>query len=241
MDSSPLVRSLEKARQSGLFVSIIQPSSRFFAWRDPKLTKYMKKQRNNSRDASTLQIALSTSLISISILLAVAAPTNREKAPRQDPYRSQRVEGAGADSITALGNYPDTLVPLSGDTTVTPDAAPANTTSINVSTDTNFNGTLAASPTTGVVTVTDAHPAGTYTVTVTAFGLLGTPATKTFTLTVTSTPCGAGLTAGFANAADVSVDSGPSSVAIGDFNGDGNQDLATANVFSNTVSIRLGD
>ena len=88
-----------------------------------------------------------------------------------------------------LGNYPDTSVRLSGDTTVTPDAAPTNTTSINVSTNTNFKGTFAASPTTGVVTVTDAHPAGTYTVTVTAFGPGGTT-TKTFTLTVTSTPCG---------------------------------------------------
>ena len=111
---------------------------------------------------------------------------------------------------------------------MTPDAAPANTTSINVSTDSNFKGTFAASPTTGVVTVTDAHPAGTYTVTVTAFGPGGTT-TKTFTLTVTSTPCGAGFTAGFTNAADVNAGSDPFSVAIGDFNGDGKQDLAVAN------------
>ena len=33
----------------------------------------------------------------------------------------------------------------------------------------------------------------------------------------------------------------PYSVAIGDFNGDGKQDLAVANAGSNTVSIRLGD
>ena len=88
-----------------------------------------------------------------------------------------------------LGDYADTSVSLSGDTTITPSATPANTTSINVSTNSNFKGTFAASPTTGVVTVTDAHPAGTYTVTVTAFGPGGTT-TKTFTLTVTSTPCG---------------------------------------------------
>jgi hypothetical protein len=41
-----------------------------------------------------------------------------------------------------LGNYPDTSIPLSADTTVTPDAAPTNITSINVSTSTNFNGAL---------------------------------------------------------------------------------------------------
>ena len=33
----------------------------------------------------------------------------------------------------------------------------------------------------------------------------------------------------------------PVSVAIGDFNGDGKQDLAVANSGSNTVSIRLGN
>jgi len=40
---------------------------------------------------------------------------------------------------------------------------------------------------------------------------------------------------------EVSVDFGPQSVAIGDFNNDGNQDFATANAGSFTVSIRLGN
>ena len=202
----------------------------------------MKKWRNNSSRASTLQIALSTGLISISaILFGITAPTNTEKAPRQDLHGFQRKGSVASEAITALGNYPDTSILLSTDATVTPDAAPTNTTSINVSTNTNFNGTFAASPATGVVRVTDAHPAGTYTVTVTAFGPGGTT-TKTFTLTVTSgTPCGPGLTAGFTNAADVITASNPNSVAIGDFNGDGKQDLAVANSGSGTVSIRLGD
>src|SRR5262249_4623862 len=85
-----------------------------------------------------------------------------------------------------LGNYPDTSLPLSTDTTVTPDAAPTNTTSINVSTSTDFKGTFAADPTTGVVRVTDAHPAGTYKVTLRAFDSGGAAATKTFRLTVTT-------------------------------------------------------
>src|SRR5450631_1569361 len=100
-----------------------------------------------------------------------------------------------------LGNYPNTSVPLSTDTTVTPDAPPANTTNINVSTNSNFQGTFAASPATGVVTVTDAHPAGTYTVTVTAFGFSLTT-TKTFTLTVTNGCTG---TDSFTNAADANT------------------------------------
>src|SRR5438045_4309070 len=195
----------------------------------------MKKRRNNSNRATTLQIALSIGLISIpAILLAIAVPTNTGKALRQAPYGFQSPE-----SPDALGNYPDTPVPLSGETTVMPDAAPTNTTSINVSTNSNFKGTFAASPTTGVVRVTDAHPAGSYAVTVTAFGPGGT-ATKTLTLTVTSISCGF---SGFTNAADININAGsvPQSVAIGDFNGDGKQDLAVANFSSNTVSIRLGD
>src|SRR5207249_9624125 len=41
-----------------------------------------------------------------------------------------------------LGNYPDTSIPLSTDTTVTPDAAPTNTARIAVSTSTDFKGKL---------------------------------------------------------------------------------------------------
>ncbi len=40
---------------------------------------------------------------------------------------------------------------------------------------------------------------------------------------------------------EVTAGSGPASVAIGDFNGDGMQDLAAANIFSNNVSIRFGN
>jgi hypothetical protein len=122
---------------------------------------------------------------------------------------------------------------------VTPDATPTNTTSINVSTNTNFKGTFAANPTTGIVTVTDAHPAGVYPVTVRAFGP-GGPTTKTFMLTVIGTPCGAGLIAGFTNAVDMGVGN-PLIAAIGDFNGDGKQDLAVANFYPFAASIRLGD
>src|SRR5436190_11207686 len=149
----------------------------------------MKKLRNNSHRASTLQIALSIGLISISaILLAIGAPTNSKNALRQDLYGFQLKADASADSITALGNYPDTSILLSTDTTVTPDAMPISTTSINVSSSTNFKGTLAGDPTTGVVRVTDAHPAGTYTVTVRAFDGPGPTATMTFMLTVTTPP-----------------------------------------------------
>ena len=74
----------------------------------------------------------------------------------------------------ALGNYPATSVALSENAAVTLDAAPTDTTSINVSTSTNFQGTFAANAVTGIILVTNAHPAGTYPVTVTAFGPGGT-------------------------------------------------------------------
>src|SRR5436190_948268 len=199
----------------------------------------MKKLRNNSHRASTLPIALSIGLISISaILLVIAAPANLEKAPQHDRFGFQLEESG--DSITALGNYPDTSIPLSSDTTVTPNAAPTNTTSINVSTSTNFNGRLEGDPTTGVVRVTDAHPAGTYTVTVRAFSGGGLTATKTFMLTV-ATPSCPPLNFLAPRSFDAGVE--PYSIAVGDFNGDGKQDLVVVNGGQqpNGVWILLGD
>ena len=140
-----------------------------------------------------------------------------------------------------LGNYPATSLPLSTDTTVTPDTAPTNTTSINVSTSTNFKGRLEGYPATGVVRITDAHPAGTYTVTVRAFDSGGASATKAFTLTVTTPATCAPVN--FATEYNFAVGRAPTSVAVGDFNGDGKQDLAVTNYNSNpsTLSILLGD
>lgn len=138
-----------------------------------------------------------------------------------------------------LGNYPNTTLPLSTDTTVSPDAPPTDTTSTNVSTSTDFKGTLGASPITGVVRVTDAHPAGTYTVTVRAFDTGGASATKTFTLTVTTpATCNPVI---FRVPANVDTGNLAASVAVGDFNGDGKQDLAVANAGASEVSIFLGD
>jgi hypothetical protein len=47
--------------------------------------------------------------------------------------------------------------------------------------------------------------------------------------------------AGFATAVNYPAGTGPRSVAVGDFNGDGKQDLAVANSGSNNVSILLGN
>jgi Calx-beta domain/FG-GAP-like repeat/FG-GAP repeat/Domain of unknown function (DUF4214) len=139
-----------------------------------------------------------------------------------------------------LGSYPPTSVTVGANATVTPDAAPTNTTRINVSTSTNFKGTFAGDPATGIVRVTNAHPSGTYTVTVRAFDSGGIDTTKTFTLTVTTSTACAGAPL-FTSVADVSVGSLSRFVAVGDFNNDGKQDIATANYGESTVSIRLGN
>lgn len=142
-------------------------------------------------------------------------------------------------SSATLGNYANTNVPLSANTTITPDAAPTNTTHLNVSTSTSFKGWLEGDPTTGVVRVTDAHPAGSYSVTVTAFDSGGLPITKTFILTVT-TPATCNPVS-FAPPANSGVGSRPDSIVVGDFNGDGKQDLATANGSVDNVSVLLGN
>jgi hypothetical protein len=138
-----------------------------------------------------------------------------------------------------LGNYPDTAVNLSANTTITPIAVPTNASAINVSTSTSFKGTFAANPMTGVVRVTDAHPAGTYTVTVTAFNSIGVATSKTFQLTVQQGTACAGVPS-FNNAADVNIGAPQLAAAVGDFNNDGKQDIATVDQ-GNMVSIRLGD
>src|SRR5204862_6825246 len=104
---------------------------------------------------------------------------------------------------------------------------------------TDFNGTLTGDPAAGVVRITDAHPAGTYTVTVRAFNGVGAIATKTFTMTVTASATCTPLS--LAAAANFGAGSGPYSVAVGDFNGDGKQDLAVADFLSNNVTILVGD
>ncbi len=144
-----------------------------------------------------------------------------------------------------LGIYPATSIPLSGNVSITPDAPPTMTDSINVSASTNFIGELTADPVTGVISVTNAHhakiPTGAYTVNVRAFGPGGTALT-TFSLTVTNGSTCFGFP-GFSSPAvpEVGVGTSPRSVTIGDFNGDNKQDIAVANYASSSISIRLGD
>ena len=55
-----------------------------------------------------------------------------------------------------------------------------------------------------------------------------------------ASPAQAAATVSFGPSANVTVGDGPASVAVGDFNGDGNPDLAVANQLADTVSLLLG-
>ncbi len=143
-----------------------------------------------------------------------------------------------------LGTYPATSIVLSDNATIAPvgNVAPTGTTSISVSAPTSFISKLNANPTTGVMRVTNAAlgkiPPGAYPVTVRAFGPGGT-APANFNLTVNPPPPCGGLS--FNSAVNFAAGDGPRSVAVGDFNGDGNQDLAVPNSNTGSVSVLLGN
>jgi CSLREA domain-containing protein len=140
-----------------------------------------------------------------------------------------------------LGNYANTNVSLSGNATVTPDAAPTNTVRMTVSSSADFKGTLEADPTTGVVRVTNAFVAGVYPVVVSGFGASGPPVMRMFNLTVT-TPMGC-MTVGFNQpmGSPFGVGTNPRGIARADVNNDNRDDLIVANYGSNNVSVMLGN
>lgn len=147
--------------------------------------------------------------------------------------------------MLTLGSYPASNVGLSGNTTVMPDAAPIGEDYITAAATSDFKGKLAVDKLTGTVIVTNAHPAGTYPITIKAFRAAGGTTTQTFNLTVTTpSNCGSFDAAAFSPAVNYATGSSNTStlsVAVGDFNGDGRQDIAAANNFPgiNTISVFL--
>lgn len=131
-----------------------------------------------------------------------------------------------------VGPYPNTSITAGSNSTVSPAGAPTNTTRMVAFTNTNFTGVFSVDPVTGIVRITDAKQAGVYPVTVKAFGPGGT-ATRSFTLTITSPSCSQGL---FVNGTAVGIGGVSMALAIGDFNNDGHQDIATT---SNTIGISI--
>ena len=172
---------------------------------------------------------------------AFGSTTDQRGLPRPFPAAGSSDIGAYEAQVvfSTLGNYPNTTVALSANTTVVPNAAPTATTSVTATTSTAFRGTFSADPVTGVLRITNAYPAGVYTVRVWAYGPTG-PSVKSFRLTVQGgAPCA--YTTIFRNAPDFSVNRFALSMALGDFNGDGDLDLAVGYDSTDPLTIRLGN
>ncbi len=138
-----------------------------------------------------------------------------------------------------LSNYVPLSMYVGKDTTTSPGASPVNTSKISVFASANFSGILTANPATGTVSITDAKPVGNYTITVSAFSASGARTAKTFSLIVKNAECSDGR---FNGNTLIPVDRpNLTGLAIADFNGDGNQDLAASHIGYNSVSIYLGD
>ncbi|MBL8123027.1 MAG: choice-of-anchor D domain-containing protein [Blastocatellia bacterium] len=152
----------------------------------------------------------------------------------EDPY-DFAIRGTGY-YVPVLGNYPNSMVGLSGNTTVTPSVPLIYAEQAYAWTSPSFQGQLAVDPATGNVNITNARPAGTYTVNVRAQNGSSYDSTS-FTLTVMADECI--NTSWFVNTANVDVGSNPQNLAVGDFNGDGKQDIVTGNVNDRTLTILL--
>lgn len=192
-----------------------------------------------------VRILLVLGLTFLGLLSGIAISPRSLTAPRFQPNlrggaRVDADQSLFSAKITpwSLGNYPDTSVPLGGNTIVSPDDGPIGANGIGISVSTNFKGKVEGNPTTGKLQITNAHPAGSYTVQVTAFD--GVPTIKSFVLTVTTPATCNPVT--FAPATTVNLGSAATAygLAVGDFNGDGTQDIVTAEELQNRISIMLG-
>ena len=107
----------------------------------------------------------------------------------------------------------------------------------------NWNGNALATQFVSASQLAATVPAANIATDSTASVTVATPAPGGGTSNVAffSVTANTGDSVGFAVTSNPSVGSYPISVALGDFNGDGKLDLTTANFYSNTLSILLGD
>lgn len=140
-----------------------------------------------------------------------------------------------------LGNYLDTELTLGANSVIQPDALPINTLRAVAFTDSSFLGELLVNPVTGEVSVINASQSGVFQVTVTAFTIDDFSASTTFSLTVSHPENCVSEFPFSTNTEFTQTGSKPSSIAIGDFNADGLQDVVVANEESTFISLKFGN
>lgn len=145
------------------------------------------------------------------------------------------VTGTAVLSLTTLGNYAPATVTAGGNIIIQPSGAPVNAGNITAFTSSLFRGQLQVDTATGNVNITNAHPAGTYNITIRSNGVNSVQ--RNFVLTVNNSLCSQGLF----TASAFGGEAGMQSIAIGDFNKDGKQDIVTASHSNSNVSVRLNN
>lgn len=138
-----------------------------------------------------------------------------------------------------IGAFANQTISVSGNAVYSPAVASTGAQYAIATTSSKFTGKLVVDPLNGDVRVTNAGPAGVYDVAVKVVNPFGSQ-TANFTLTVQTT---AGCTTfdSTAFAPRTIHAAGPNAIglAIGDFNGDGRQDIVTANQDSNTLRVLI--
>ena len=102
-----------------------------------------------------------------------------------------------------------------------------------------FTGTINVNSS-GVVSISNAGPSGTYTVTIRATDNCGTIRDASFMLVVNALAC-TSVSLNQSASSPFSVGDEPAAAETGDFNNDGNLDLAVSNYASDNVSVLLGN
>ncbi|MFN7930341.1 MAG: VCBS repeat-containing protein, partial [Blastocatellia bacterium] len=146
----------------------------------------------------------------------------------------------GANSAPEVGAYPtSTALARNGSTTITPAASVQDngTTIVAVSAPT-FTGNVSVNAL-GVVAVNQAGPAGSHSFAVTITDNCGATTKREFTVVVTDATGGGCDTPVFNEAENFNANQNPYGLTSGDFNGDGKPDLATTNIYDQTVTVLL--
>lgn len=137
-----------------------------------------------------------------------------------------------------LGNYPDITLENGQNIVIIPDQQPSHLLYTTATTDFRFKGKFEVDPDSGFLRITNAQPAGIYQVVVLATKINSQVLLDTFWLTVNDSKPGKGV---LSCHSILPLKGIMTASAIGDFNKDGNQDMAIANYDSNCIHILLGN